>query len=362
MNTQIKSPLNFTIMKALISILILVFFTTVTPTYGQALPGTKPVPLSCTFTDPLTPVAGRAYDYSAIIHPLGGNAYWYATRSTIFTTGGIRSATEIPADGGLISVGATNYRTSTTSPASPTTTNVTWTSAGLAGIDATHPLFMVVEYAGPTCANNIKVMQIQPKIAFTVDITNMTHGTSPTPIPFTTPVPSEGQCYANVTSVEYKDGKINIDYGTNVLYFEVIGANFTGSYKPTLKLTGLQGTQTAAIDWGVAIGTYNQALVVDQLHTAGAITSGQFIVTTTEPSTNNGVSIYVRVTIRNHGWEGLTDEPITLAVEAVDDTPASHKDVDVDCTTITEYGDLAIQTLQARPAVAPGTPILTQNP
>ena len=74
------------------------------------------------------------------------------------------------------------------------------------------------------------------------------------------------------------------------------------------------------------------------------------------------LSIYVRVTVRNHGWEGLADEPITLAVEAVDATAAANKDVDVDCTTITEYGDMAVQTLNARPTVAPGTPMVPQNP
>jgi len=349
-------------MKKQILILLMAIFATATAIYGQALHCTNPVPLSCAFDDPLNPVAGRVYNYSAIINPAGGTSYWYATRSTTFTTGGSRVATEIPADGVLISTGATNYRTSAASPTSPTTTNLTWTSAGLAGIDATHPLFMVVEYAGPTCANNTKVMQIIPKVAFTVDITNMTHGTTQVPISFTAPVPPEGQCFANVTSAEFKDGKIDIDYGTNVLYFEVIGANFTGSYKPTLRLSGLQGTQTAAIDWGVAIGTYNQALVTDQPHTAGVITSGQFTVTTTTQTTSDGVSVFVRVTIRNHGFEGLADEPVTLAVEAVDDTSASNKDVDVDCTTITEYGDLAVQTLYARPAIAPGTPMLIQNP
>lgn len=349
-------------MKEQILFLIVALFASTATTFGQALPGTKPIPLACAFNDPLNPIAGRAYEYSAIINPAGGSSYWYATRSTTFITSGARVATEIPADGALIATGATNYRTSAVSPTSPTTTNVTWTSEGLAGIDATHPLFMVVEYAGPTCANNTKVMQILPKIAFTVDITNMTHGATQTPIPFTAPVLPDSQCFANVSSAEFKNGKIDFDYGTNVLYFEVIGANFTGSYKPTLKLTGLQGTQTAAIDWGVAIGTYNQTLVADQSHTAGAITSDQFTVATTQPTTSNGISFYVRVTIRNHGWEGLTDEPVTLAVEAVDATAAANKDVDVDCTTYTPFGDVAEQTLNARPTVTSGTPMVPQNP
>jgi len=349
-------------MKKQILLLIMAILTAATTAFSQALPGTLSVPLTCPANDPLNPIAGRPYDYSAIINPTGGTSYWYATKSTTFMTAGARVATEILADGASIATGATNYRTSAVSPTSPTTTNVTWTSAGLDGINATTaPLFMVVEYAGPTCANNMKVMQIIPKIAFTVDITNMLNGATPTPLAYGV---AESQCYADVASATWSvaDGKMTYDYGVNVLYFEVIAANFTGSYKPTLKLSGLQGTQTAAIDWGVVNGTYDQALVADQLHASGVITSNQFTVSTTAPATNNGVSIFVRVTIKNHGWEGLGSDNISLAVEAVDGTLAANKDVDPDCTTFTDYGDLAMQTLNLRPTVTPGTPMLPQNP
>lgn len=289
-----------------------------------------------------------------------GNAFWYATYSTTFTTAGARVATIIPADGVDIATGAVNYNTPLTSVASPTSTTVTWTSAGLAGIDkTTKPLFMVVEYTGPTCSNNIKVMQIIPKIAFTVDITNMTHGTT-TSLPYLT---AESQCFDMVQSAKMDATFTNviIDYGTNVLLFEVIGANFTGSYLPTLKLSGLQGTQTAAIDWGYTAGTYDQPLVADQA-AAGGITSPEFTVSTTAPATDKGVSIYVRVTVKNHGWEGTANEDVSLAVEATDNTPQKNKDVDPDCVTFTSFGDIAMQTLNARPAVTPGTTMMPQVP
>ena len=348
-------------MKKQIFILVLAIFATVGTAFGQALPGTAPVPLTCTTNDPLNPIAGRPYDYSAIIAPAGGTAFWYATKSTTFTTAGARVATIIPADGVAIATGAVNYNTPLSSAASPTSTTVTWTSAGLAGIDkTTNPLFMVVEYAGPTCSNNMKVMQIVPKIAFTVDITNMTHAT-PTSLAYGA---AENQCFDMVqsSSFDLAQGKVVIDYGTNILYFEVIGANFTGSYLPTLKLSGLQGTQTAAIDWGYAVGTYDQALVPDQAPTGGVITSSQFTVSTTVPATDKGVSIYVRVTVKNHGFEGTADEALALAVEAVDNTPQANKDVDPDCVTFTPFGDIATQTLNARPAVTPGTTMMPQVP
>ena len=352
----LKSNLKSTVMKKQLLILVVALSATASAAFSQALPGTKPVPLTCSLTDPLQPVAGRPYDYSAIINPTGGNSYWYATKSTTFTSAGVRVATEILADGVAIETSATNYRTSAASPTSPTTITLTWTSAGLSGIDATtSPLFMVVEYSGPTCSNNMKVMQIIPKNAFTVDITNMTHGVSPASLAYGA---AESQCYDNVTSAVFNAGKIDIDYGTNVLYFEVVAANFTNSYKPTLKLTGLQGTQTADIDWGYAVGTYSNSLATNQ--TGSPFTTSQFTVTTTAPKTDDGVSIYVRVTVKNHGWEGLGNDNITLAVEAVD--ASGNKDVDPDCTTFTDYGDLAMQTLNARPAITPGTPMIPQNP
>ena len=334
-------------------------FAIISTSFGQALPGTKPVPLTCAANDPLNPIAGRPYDYSAIIAPAGGTAFWYATKSTTFTTAGARVATIIPADGASILSGATNYNTPITPASSPTKTTVTWTSSGLDGVNATtSPLFMVVEYAGATCAaDNLKVMQIIPKIAFTVDITNMVHGATPTPLAFGV---AESQCFDKVASAKFNAGKIEVDYGINILYFEVIGANFTGTYKPTLKLSGLQGTQTATIDWGYATGTIATNLVTDAA--APGVTTPQFTVATTEAATIDGVSVYVKVTIKNNGFEGLTDVPVTLAVEAVDGTTAVNKDVDPDCTTMTDYGDLAVQTLNMRPTVTTTPASLPQVP
>lgn len=355
-------------MKKQIFILVLTILASVTATLAQpyALPSvTAPTAISCSLTDPLNPIAGRTYDYSAVLNPAGGTTYWYATNSTTFMTGGARVASEIPVDGVKIKAGATNYRTSGATATSPSTTQVTWTSAGLAGINATtSPLFMVVEYTGPTCANNnMKVMQIIPKNAFTVDITNMAHATPFTPLAYGT---AESQCYANVASAGFNTGtgKIDIDYGINYLYFEIIAANFTDSYKPTLKLTGLQGTtQTADIHWGVAIGTYDQLVVAgttDKPYTSAALT---VLTQKTTTETAAGVSIYVRVTIHNNGYEGLTSDPISLAVEAVDTSlPTALKDVEPDCTTYVAYGDVATQTLNLRPTVTPGTTMLPQKP
>ena len=338
-------------MKKQIIILLFLIFSVAATTFAQPYATsatTAPKPISVSLTDPLQPVAGRPYDYSAAISPVSGTAFWYATNSTSFTSGGTRAATIIPADNAKIFSNATGYNTSTATTASPTATTVTWTSAGLAGINATtSPLFMVVEY-GTSCSNNLKVMQIIPRNAFTVDITNMKHDDQSSLTYGTT----DAQCFANVQSASFSGGKVVMDYGTNVIYFEVIAANFTDSYKPTLKLSGLDALQTATIEWGITKSTYNQTLLTDEAPTRGVITSSQFTVNTQATNTSLGVSIYVKVTIKNHGFEGTSDEPITLAVEAVDSSTPANADVQPDLTPSgTPFEDTAVQTLNLRPTV-----------
>jgi len=343
--------------KQILILIVALFAISFSTAFGQAVnnPTISPTPLTCPTNDPLNPIAGRPYDYSATINPANGTTYWYATKSTTFTNAGARVATEIPADGVAILAGASIYMTSAANATTPTSTQVTWTSEGLAGVTAANPLFMVVEYAGPTCSNNMKVMKIVPKVAFTVDITNLDHTNAAT-LPYGT---AENQCYSDVAGSSYDlaNDNITIDYGTNVLYYEVIAANFTGSYAPTFQLTGLQGTQTADIDWDYVKNTYANNLVTAG---TGTITTPAATVSTSATNTSNGVSIYVRVTVHNNGYEGLSTDAIDLAVDAVD--ASLNQDVEPDCTTILAYGDVASQSLNARPTIAPGTPMLPQKP
>lgn len=279
--------------------------------------------------------------------------------------GGARVAgIEIPKDGVAIATTATNYKTPGAAAATPTKSTVTWTSAGLVGVDATntvgHQLFMIVEYSGPTCANNIKVMRIVPTNAFTVDIKNMLHGAVPTLLAYDTP---ESQCYANVVSSNYNlaTSVIDINYGVNILYYEVVAANFTGTYKPTFKLNGLQGTQTADIEWGTTIGTYGNAAGTGIKLTDMPYTTIAQTVSTTETDTHSGVSIYVRVTVSNNGYEGTTNDPIALSINAVDGTTAANQDVDTAGAANPGFDDTATQTLNSRPLVTAGTPQVSQK-
>ncbi|MCX6236041.1 MAG: hypothetical protein NTY07_00560 [Bacteroidia bacterium] len=348
--------------------LVLATFASVTKSYGQAVAGLAPRPLTIT-DDAMQPIAGRPYTYSAVINPVGGQAYWYATKATTFMTAGARvAAIELPVSATSILAGATNYMTLAAAGTSPTSTTITWTSDVLNGINATtSPLFVVVEYNGPapcTTSNNIKVMQIVPRNAFTIDITNMTHAT-PTALAYGV---AESQCYAALVSSSWDvaTSKMVNDYGVNDLYFEVVAANFTGAYKPTLKLSGLQSTQTADINWDVAVGGTYANSAGSALGTAMPFTSATQNVTTTATDTHLGVAIYVRVRVKNNGYEGLTalGDDITLAVDATDNSATPNQDVMPDGTAKAAFAELAIQKLHARPTVTAGAGVtfIVQKP
>ena len=340
-------------MKQLI-LLILVTGMVATSAFGQAVTGTAPRPVSCT-DDPLHPIAGKPYDYSSILNPAGGSTYWYATKSTTFVTAGARTAVEILADGTSIMNGATNYRTNAAGATSPTKASLTWTSAGIKGVDAAaNPLFMVLEYKGATCSNNMKVYQILPKNAFTVDITNVKNNAGVySPLAYGT---TDTQCYADIASAKFVAPNMVYDYGVNKLYYEVVAASFTGTFTPSFRLTGLKTGQTALVEWTIdknfAVGF--AALGAAQNATTGTTLNFTGTAVTPDPSVTDmskGVSVYLRVTVTNGLYEGLSDDTVTMAVEAVN----SASDADIDNATCaapaSTFEDTAVQTLNKRPTV-----------
>ena len=358
--------LNFFIMKKqilILAFLLVAVFAGVTNSYGQAVAGSAPQPITCV-TDAFHPRAGVPYDYSATVSPALGSAYWFATTATTFIgAGGVLTANR-EASGGSVVATATNYMDAVVGDATPSLTNITWTTAGLAAakVAITDPakLFVVLNYDAPAtgCANNLKVYPIRPVNAFTIDIKNMTQAAIPVPVAAYGDLVEA--CFPPIESAVYVpgvEGSINYDFGVNTLYFEVIAANFTGSFTPSFKLGGLVGTtQTADIDYGVTVGTYG--VPVTALSSNGIYPGSA--VTTTVSNTSAGVSIYVRVTVHNNNEEGLALTPITLAVEAVNSATVPEADVNnADCTIIAAYtaDDTATQNLKARPtvgAVAPG--------
>jgi hypothetical protein len=348
-------------MKKQLFILFVLIFIAGFSSYAQivATGGSLPQTINCT-NDASNPVAGVPYDYSALINPANGSAYWYATTATTWMTNGARPAgIELPT-GGAVVAAATNYMDNTTGDASPTTTTITWTGSGLAANTpaAGDPptLFVVVEYTAPTvgCANNLKVYPIRPINAFVVDIQSMTQAATPAPAGYGALVE---QCFDDVQSAVYVpgvDGSVDYDFGTNVMYYEVVAANFTGSYTPSFQISGLAADQTADLDLGVVVGTYGTNLATG----VGNGTVAGVPITTNVANTSTGVSVYLRLTIHNNDQEGLAMTPITLAVDAVTGTVADPID-DVNnatCLLNTPFEDAIAQNLNPRPTVTEVAP------
>jgi len=317
-------------------ILFLAFFilaalASITDSYGQLLPGvTQPQATTCV-GEPLHPYPGVPYNYSVTIGngvTVPNDGYtWWATKDENFITAS-----------GTINYGAANRLDVApgelifTSPEYGTTSGtatmtITWSPEVLAGTDYQGspgpgtPTFVAV-VGTSTCTNNIQVYEINPKPNFTVDITNI----DPSTLTSTTYSATVAQCVDIVRSAVYNAGEIDMDYGTNTLYFEVVAANFVTSWKPLFEITsGLTGTQRADISWYESMADATGGTGVIESFTglgSGDTASGTVALTADASVTNtvNGVSLIVKVVIHNYKEESLTLSPFTLAVDGIDST------------------------------------------
>ena len=349
--SNFNNNLIFKIMKKQILLLVLAFFATVTA-FGQMKAGSAPLPLVGCTNDFLHPLAGVSYSYKALVNPTGGQFQWWATKDVDFikTTAGVttnNSNTKLAVGTDLIAA-STNYGVA---GSLIDTVGITWSSSILSTTTAGNPTFVVVQNnaTGTNCANNLKVYPILPINGFTVDIKNMDQ--AKLPLAYATPYAT---CVSNIASAKYDAATkaIITDYGINVLYYEVVAANFTGNYTPSFKVSGLAPTgqtvtslelytdaafATTAIATTLAAGVYSPAT---------ALTIDPSVTNTT-----NGVSIYVKLTIANGTHETLTDDAIVVAVNGTN--ASSEKDVvNTACNTQTDFEDTATQTLTKRPTIA----------
>lgn len=369
----------------LLAFFILALFAGTSSAFGQALsPSTFTVP---TLPNPLINCVGDAQ------HPKAGNLYTYtldpstsspaptdykfwATKDPnfIYNAGNtktnqvdsLRKAATAP--GELLNYSA-NYKTGGASPS----VDITWSPEILsktayqdpAAAPTKTPTF-VVGLASDGCTNNIKIWEIDPTPSFTVDITNI-HPTTEQPLAYNT---TTTQCVDNVRAAKYDAASpfgINYDYGADTLYYEVIASNFVTSWKPTFILTGLDGTiQTATIAWADSYANAKAGTFIEPAaDITGGTVSGSTPLTSTVTNTTKGVSLIVKVIIANHNYETLSQETITLAVAGED---ADGFDIDDDnvCTVPTTAidaadDDIASRTIDPRPTLIEGTPLLLPN-
>lgn len=347
-------------MKKQILTLISLFLLTMTMAFGQAGPGSAPRGVDCA-DDPEHPIAGKSYTYEASATPAGGNFTFWATKDQEFieTTSGTTTtniATRLTTPTDLLATSA-NYATATTT----NTVSITWSDGILAGTGTTAPktpTFVAVHYDAldPNCADNFKVWSIIPMKAFTVDVRNINEADF-APLGYDI---EDAQCLDIVRGATYSAGAMAYNYGTQVLYFEVVGANFTGYYTPNLTVGGLHAVQTYTIDY-----TYsNPSTWTTTPPTWTPYVNGTTTFTTNETTTNTGVSTYIRVTVQNNNYEGIANRDVSLTVDAVN----SVNEWDIANNTLTDPGpncdpgtlndgmDQAVQVLTLRPTLSPTTP------
>lgn len=267
---------------------------------------------------PLKPVAGVSYKYSVKVEPAEESTIrWIATQHVNFIKDGTLTEDIIPVEKDkLISAG--NYYNNYADVAAngKDSISIKWSSKLLASTDS----IFVAAHVKNGCTDNFKVYKINSVNGFMVDIMNLKNdGLGLEALGYKEPYE---QCFDKIASATWTDTGMVYDYGTNILYYEVVATNFSDSWTPTFEIDGLQpdptGTngQTATLEWSYTAG-------------AGAVESIDLINNKPAPATKPveiakdtdtsvGVSIYVKVTIRNNTYEGLSNTEIKLKVTGED--------------------------------------------
>ena len=372
-NLNFLQTLIFTNMKK--QILFLAFFilaalASITDSYGQ-MTGSTITPYlngTCTGTNdsPLNPRPGKAYDYGVTIgNGVTGvtNYYWWATKNPQFVDG--TTSPTSPLTASMLTVGNGLLNTSSgyaQTSGGTQTISITWSPQLLAntlwqGPASTtifpSPTFVAVMAQG-ACSNNIQVYEINPQPAFTVDISNIAAGAA-TAAGYGNTISS---CVSQVVSAVYNStsNEIDMDYGKNTLYFEVISANFVGSWTPTITIAGLNTAETASVtiydSWtaaqagGAGLQTLNYTGDGLQVGTVPLTAAG------TVTNTTSGVSAWLAVTVDHNTYENILGaRPITVSIGGMDTQGNFDLLANCNATTNVDTDDFATQDITPRPDI-----------
>lgn len=342
-----------------------------TSAFGQLAPR----PVTCLTSDALHPVAGTPYNYTVNVPtPPGSKTYtWLVTQDQTFITAGALVATPQVTGGPILAAASGWYNVPTLDQP---TISLTWQSFAY---DPLAPVFVVIFVKNTTAgcvSQNIKVYKIEPQNAFTLDIANK-NATMVTQAGYGSNI---DRCISDIVSSTYSatapEGILN-DYGVDYLYYEVVAANWSDAWKLSVQLTNIDPTEHVTVEW-TKDATFATGL---NLMTGSAIGTGAtpaLYATTVNVTPNSGTfvgaageSIYIRVKLDHSdlvtpSWEGLTDEVIALAVDAVTvpitgtgvgDIHTAAGGSPSGCPWVDLFAnDIATQTVKARPAINAVTP------
>jgi hypothetical protein len=345
--------------------------------WGQLSPGSTTLPIpgvipptTCaTNALPLHPVPGISFTYTMnngvpVGEEISANWTWWATKDPTFITNVPAPMTRNLASQLTIGSGdlvATSGDYGVDNKGTVLGTNavsITWSADILAGtsyqglVPPGTPTFVVGYSEGVNCADNIQVFEINPQPNFTlevaaIDAAGVTVGWSDD---------TQEQCVDDVQSAIYNNGtkQIDMDYGTNTIYYEVAAANFVNNFSPHFQiLDGLASTQTAVISiydsYADATTSTGPLFTSAAIAVAGMLTDIPTNIDLTALNAGDvatGVSFFVKVVIENNTEESLTSSPFQLAVDAEDNTtagvPAGSSIWDMenaDCPTLADAAD-----------------------
>ncbi|HEY3372282.1 MAG TPA: hypothetical protein VGK10_15610 [Prolixibacteraceae bacterium] len=395
--------------KQILILLMALFVIGISKSYGQLT--SRPINVTCLPNDALHPVPGTPYSYTVTVpDPAGGTSWdtkkytWFVTQDKDFVIKDpttpflpiLNLAAMEPGDNSSLLMNPTTA-TEYASPANgKATIELTWKSFAYV---ATKPVFVVINVAGSVTSgcsdiSNLKVYEIVPAFAFTLDIENLTRaGALPSTLAYGANIDN---CISTIQSASYDavNKSVIYNFGADTMYYEVNAANWFDRWELSAKVGGISSTQTVKLDWAYAPATRpidfkaditKAALPADSWHVITAATG-----TITSPFTStdlvapkngttavdkDGESIVIRMVVK-HGTvdEGIVDEPITLAVDgilyhAAAATPtvfdvkgaANEGDINIiagadpvteKCPWVDGYvNDIATQTIKARPNI-----------
>jgi hypothetical protein len=373
-----------------------------------------PLLLNCADTLPLHPRAGVPYKYIVETpsgNPVGQTDYtWWVTKNPNFidtvltapgdptylwadTTGMLRIT-----NGELINAvpGAGTYGNIGPISNHDSTITITWSSEILAateygpeGGDASQwqsasstvktPTFVAVLAQG-SCTDNLEVFEINPSPAFTVDIRNLAPDLDNyVEMPY---FQDTAQCVDVVRKAVYNSSthEIEMDYGADTLYFEVVATNYVSNWYPYFIVQrGLYDNQTADVTLHRNFtGAKQDSALIGALVTIDAsqvgdtiFGSGNDIGAATQISqaagqdNSQGISIFVKVVVHHNDYEldgadmhDATGDDFVLSLDGRDDNNTGDWDLENNnptadpCTTVgADQVDESTHTLLPRPTI-----------
>ncbi|ATA89022.1 hypothetical protein CGC58_04410 [Capnocytophaga stomatis] len=311
----------------------------------RATKGTAPTQNVNCVDNAQNPIVGKKYTYT--VDGPEGKYHFFATNNTTFINDGNLLTTGAYTEGGgqiKVTTGSYNDANSESKSIELAWTNVAGTS------------YLVVNHtpkANCTTANNLKVLKIQPKNAFFIELRNMNNGKQ---TQASSALSNVEVCLGTIKSAEIEGDQVAYNYGEQSLFYELTAVNYDKSFVPQIKLEGLKTGQTATLKWGYNRDNISQVLKTINVADINQPIDFPEIVADELIDPSEGVSIYLELVINNGKEEGLVDQPITLLADATTGINKNIKDVKVtDCSEENDFADKAIQTLKARATVTAGT-------